>query len=75
MIPEHEYLEAYGIKFVTQELFEKYHTQEEITRFGEWFCGQTGIVAKDGTLGIYADDYERWASQGMGTEQRSADWD
>jgi len=75
MIPKSEYLKEGNIPYVTKALLVQYHTTAEVTAFSEWFAGQTGIMAEDGTLGIYSSDYERWCRQGMGTRQRSADWD
>lgn len=74
-IPKSEYREENGCGFVTQELLERFHSKEEIETFDEWFSGQTGIITKDGTLGIYIHDYERWVSQGKMSNQRSDDWD
>lgn len=74
-IPKSEYLEENDCRFVTWKLLERFHSKEEIDTFNDWFYGQTGIIANDGTLGIYIHDYERWVSQGKMTRQRSDDWD
>ncbi len=63
-IPKKEYVESYGVKVVTWGLFEKHHTPKDLKAFSEWFSGQTGQVMKDGTMGIYAYDYERWLREG-----------
>ncbi|MCH8057582.1 MAG: hypothetical protein IIB78_06925 [Proteobacteria bacterium] len=74
-IPENEYREEDGIKFVTKELIVKYHTTQEVKTFYEWFCGQTGLLAKDGSLGVYVWDYERWLEEGRLDNQLSHNWD
>ena len=74
-IPKSKYRKESGIRFVTMELLRRFHSEEEVKAFDEWFCGQTGMVSDDGTLAIYIHDYERWVSQGKMTQQRSDDWD
>ncbi len=75
-IPKSEYRKEENIgRFVTMELVRKYHSQSEVEAFNKWFYGQTGPITKNGTLGIYIHDYERWVAQGKMTRQRSDDWD
>lgn len=74
-IPESEYIAEHKTRHVTLALLKKYHTIADVRRFNEWFDGQTGAVLRDGTLGIYASDYERWIGQGRQTMQRVEDWD
>lgn len=74
-IPKKDYREEDGIMFVTKELIKKYHTPEEVEAFNKWFCGQTGMIASDGSYGVYTYDYERWIAQGKLTKQLSNYWD
>lgn len=74
-IPKNEYREESGIQFVTKELIVKYHTTQEVKTFNLWFCGQTGIVAKNGSLGVYVWDYERWLREGKLDNQLPRNWD
>lgn len=74
-IPTSEYIESHGYMVVTAQLIELHHTLAEVETFNAWFTGQTGIIMEDGTLGIYAYDYERWLEQGQQDRQCSHDWD
>jgi hypothetical protein len=38
-------------------------TSEELIKFKDWFCGQTGAIAKDGTLLYYSHDVKRFLNQ------------
>lgn len=59
-IPQTQYVEYAGIPCVTWMLIKLYHPLKEVEAFDEWFTGQTGMIGDDGTLLIYAHDYERW---------------
>lgn len=74
-IPESEYVEAYGSKVVTAQLIELYHNPGEVETFNTWYTGQTGMVLEDGTLGVYAHDYERWLREERLDRQLSNSWD
>jgi len=81
MIPESEYIKIpYGdndtLTVVSFDLVKKYHTEEDVERFGKWMYGQTCTVIPDtGKSGIYIHDYERWLRQGKMKEQCAHDWD
>ena len=75
MIPADEFVVESNVACVTNGLIKQYHSEEEVFSFEKWFVGQTGMILKDGSLGIYAWDYERWLEQGKETAQRATDWD
>lgn len=75
MIPKTEYIFVDGVgHVVTDELVQKYHTPEDVSKFNKWMRGQTSLCMSDGKAGIYSWDYERWLSQGKKTQQ-GEDWD
>jgi len=68
-IPADAYKQVEGSRYVTPELVKEHHTPSEAERFFKFMMGQTSCVH-----GIYPEDYERWLSQGMNSEQQG-DWD
>lgn len=74
-VPAEEIREEDGVRFVTMKSVEKHHTEEEVKTFKEWMTGQTGVLASDGTCGIYVYDYKRWIRQGKLKDQLPGDWD
>jgi len=74
-IPKDQYVKAHGYPVITKKLLELYHQPHEIEAFSRWFCGQTGIIAEDGTHAVYAWDYERWLKEGRLDHQLPGSWD
>lgn len=75
MIPKSEYRVDNKVTYVTYEMVDKYHTKDEIRRFSKWYTGQTGMVASNGDMAIFVDDYERWLREGRKKEQNLETWD
>lgn len=75
-IPHTEYIIRDGsIPCVTFDLVRKYHSESESRNFSEWMNGQTVASLKDGRIGIYVHDYERWLAEGKLKDQCSETWD
>lgn len=74
MIKPEQYKKEGNISYITFEMIKGSHTKREVRNFREWHGGQTGILCKNGDMGIYTHDYECWLKDGMPTCQ-GADWD
>lgn len=69
MIPEYKYIVAHGMKMVTMELIENYHSPVAAASFRSSMAGRTCVMLNNTNgdwsrlIGYYARDYEQWLDE------------
>ena len=74
MITEDLYKFDNDIKYVTIDMIEEAHNQNDVGHFLDWYQGQTGSIASNGDSMIYAWDYEAWL-EFIETGKEAGMWD